>query len=74
MAGRKIEFISAETGGSPTGATNEAQELIERDRSTSLSVRLRISNFFGDSRFCTRQCNTPGWLGKRAGRAHSLRI
>src|SRR5258707_13373022 len=30
-AGRKIEFISADTGGNPAGAKTKAQELIERD-------------------------------------------
>src|SRR5262245_18631374 len=32
LAGRKIEFISADTGGNPAGARTKAQELIERDR------------------------------------------
>ncbi len=32
LAGRKIEFISADTGGSPAGAKTKAQELIERDK------------------------------------------
>src|SRR5712672_1609295 len=32
LAGRKIEFISAATGGNPAGATTKAQELIERDK------------------------------------------
>src|SRR5215467_2618758 len=31
FAGRKIEFISADTGGNPAGAKTKAQELIERD-------------------------------------------
>ena len=31
LAGRKIDFISADTGGSPAGAKTKAQELIERD-------------------------------------------
>jgi branched-chain amino acid transport system substrate-binding protein len=31
LAGRKIDFISADTGGNPAGAKNKAQELIERD-------------------------------------------
>jgi branched-chain amino acid transport system substrate-binding protein len=31
LAGRKIEFISADTGGNPAGAKTKAQELIERD-------------------------------------------
>jgi branched-chain amino acid transport system substrate-binding protein len=32
LGGRKIEFISADTGGNPAGAKNKAQELIERDK------------------------------------------
>jgi branched-chain amino acid transport system substrate-binding protein len=32
LAGRKIDFISADTGGNPAGARTKAQELIERDR------------------------------------------
>src|SRR4051795_4296464 len=32
LAGRKIEFLSADTGGNPAGAKTKAQELIERDK------------------------------------------
>jgi branched-chain amino acid transport system substrate-binding protein len=32
LGGRKIEFISADTGGNPAGARTKAQELIERDK------------------------------------------
>ncbi|HZL59902.1 MAG TPA: ABC transporter substrate-binding protein [Stellaceae bacterium] len=32
MAGRKVEFISADTGGNPAGAKTKAQELVERDQ------------------------------------------
>jgi branched-chain amino acid transport system substrate-binding protein len=32
LAGRKIEFISADTGGNPAGAKTKAQELVERDK------------------------------------------
>ena len=32
MAGRKVEFISADTGGNPAGAKTKAQELVERDK------------------------------------------
>jgi branched-chain amino acid transport system substrate-binding protein len=32
LAGRKIELISADTGGNPAGAKTKAQELVERDR------------------------------------------
>src|SRR3954449_4313245 len=32
LSGRKVEFISADTGGNPAGAKTKAQELIERDK------------------------------------------
>jgi branched-chain amino acid transport system substrate-binding protein len=32
LGGRKIEFISADTGGNPAGAKTKTQELIERDK------------------------------------------
>ena len=32
MAGRKVDFISADTGGNPAGAKTKAQELVERDK------------------------------------------
>ena len=32
FAGRKVEFISADTGGSPAGTKTKAQELVERDK------------------------------------------
>ena len=32
LAGRKIEFISTDTGGNPAGAKTKAQELIDRDK------------------------------------------
>jgi len=32
MAGRKVEFFSADTGGNPAGAKTKAQELVERDK------------------------------------------
>src|SRR5258708_760260 len=31
LAGRKVELISADTGGNPAGAKTKAQELVERD-------------------------------------------
>src|SRR5436305_8716492 len=31
FAGRKVEFISADTGGNPAGAKTKAQELVERE-------------------------------------------
>jgi branched-chain amino acid transport system substrate-binding protein len=32
FSGRKVDFISADTGGNPAGAKSKAQELIERDK------------------------------------------
>jgi branched-chain amino acid transport system substrate-binding protein len=32
LAGRKVELISADTGGNPAGAKTKAQELVERDK------------------------------------------
>jgi branched-chain amino acid transport system substrate-binding protein len=32
IGGRKVEFISADTGGAPAGAKTKAQELVERDK------------------------------------------
>ena len=32
LAGRKVEFVSADTGGSPAGTKTKAQELVERDK------------------------------------------
>src|SRR5260370_4807187 len=32
LAGRKVELVSADTGGTPAGAKTKAQEVIERDR------------------------------------------
>jgi len=31
IAGRKVDFVSADTGGNPAGAKTKAQELVERD-------------------------------------------
>src|ERR1700756_4262866 len=32
IGGRKVDFISADTGGNPAGAKTKAQELVERDK------------------------------------------
>ena len=32
MAGRKVDFISADTGGNPAGTKTKAQELVEREK------------------------------------------
>jgi len=56
MAGRKIEFISADTGGNPAGAKTKAQELIERDKvdvilgPLAAFELLAISDYFRDQK------------------------
>jgi len=32
LAGRKVDFISTDTGGNPAGAKTKAQELVEKDK------------------------------------------
>ena len=32
MGGRKVDFVSADTGGNPAGTKTKAQELVERDK------------------------------------------
>ena len=32
MAGRRVDFVSADTGGAPAGAKTKVQELVERDK------------------------------------------
>src|ERR1051325_3068636 len=32
IGGRKVDFVSADTGGNPAGAKTKAQELVERDK------------------------------------------
>ncbi|MGA7431041.1 MAG: ABC transporter substrate-binding protein, partial [Xanthobacteraceae bacterium] len=32
IGGRKVDFISADTGGNPAGTKTKAQELVERDK------------------------------------------
>ena len=44
LGGRKVDFISADTGGNPAGAKTKAQQLIERDQVESSSARSPRSN------------------------------
>jgi branched-chain amino acid transport system substrate-binding protein len=55
LAGRKVEFISADTGGNPAGAKTKAQELIERTGSMSSSARRRRSSCWRSSTTCARR-------------------
>jgi len=47
LAGRKVEFLSADTGGNPAGAKTKAQELVERDYILSMPD----STFPGEQEF-----------------------
>ena len=38
MAGRKVEFFSADTGGSPAGTKTKVQELVEQNASLALKL------------------------------------
>src|SRR5258708_19145507 len=58
LGGRKVEFISADTGGNPAGAKTKAPELIERDKGNvilgplAVFVRLAIRDY-------VRELETP---------------
>ena len=50
LAGRKVEFMSADTGGNPAGAKTKAQELIERDKVDVILGPLAAFELLGDHR------------------------
>src|ERR1700737_419334 len=56
LGGRKIEFVSADTGGNPAGAKTKAQELIERDKVNVILgplaafELLAITDYVGDNK------------------------
>src|SRR5262249_569841 len=45
IAGRKVDFTSADTGGAPAGAKTKAQELAERDKVDLIVGRSRRPSF-----------------------------
>jgi len=52
LAGRKVELVSADTGGNPAGAKTKAQELIERDKVNVILGPLAGLRALGDPRLC----------------------
>jgi len=45
FAGRKVDFITTDTGGTPAGAKTKVQELIERDKVDTILGPLAASNY-----------------------------
>jgi branched-chain amino acid transport system substrate-binding protein len=56
MAGRKVEFFSADTGGNPAGTKTKVQELVERDKvdvilgPLAAFEQLAISDYFAQAK------------------------
>lgn len=46
LAGRKVDLVVADTGGSPLGAKSKAVELVERDKVDLIMGHLRPSSYW----------------------------
>ena len=55
LGGRKVDFISADTGGNPAGAKTKAQELIERDKVDVILGPLAAFELLRHQRLCDRK-------------------
>src|ERR1700720_1065489 len=58
MAGRKVDFISADTGGNPAGTKTKAQELVERDKVDVILGPLAAFELYAISEY-VREQKTP---------------
>ena len=58
FAGRKVEFISADTGGNPAGTKTKAQELIEREKVDAILGPLAAFELLAVTDYITEQ-KTP---------------
>jgi branched-chain amino acid transport system substrate-binding protein len=58
LAGRKVELISADTGGNPAGAKTKAQEVIERDKANVILGPLAAFELLAITDY-VRQQETP---------------
>src|SRR5215469_7623824 len=58
LGGRKVDFVSADTGGNPAGAKTKAQELVERDRVDAIVGPLAAFELYAISQYIT-QHKTP---------------
>ena len=59
MGGRKVEFISADTGGNPAGAKTKAQELVERDNVDVILGPLAAFELYAISDYIVQQNADP---------------
>src|SRR5579885_3623727 len=55
MAGRKVDFISADTGGNPAGTKTKAQELVERDKVDAIVGPLAAFELYAISEYIKEQ-------------------
>src|SRR6202040_2874403 len=58
FAGRKVDFISADTGGNPAGTKTKAQELIEREKVDAILGPLAAFELLAISDYVAQQ-KTP---------------
>ena len=62
IGGRKVDFVSADTGGAPAGAKTKVQELVERDKVDVIlgplaAFELYAINDYINSRRCRRSAS-----------------
>ncbi|MFZ3311474.1 MAG: ABC transporter substrate-binding protein [Xanthobacteraceae bacterium] len=55
IGGRKVDFVSADTGGNPAGAKTKAQELIERDNVDCILGPLAAFEMYAINEYVTQQ-------------------
>ena len=55
LGGRKVDFVSADTGGNPAGAKTKAQELVERDRVDVILGPLAAFELYAISEYVIQQ-------------------
>ena len=55
LGGRKVDFISGDTGGNPAGAKTKAQELVERDKVDALVGPLAAFELYAISEYVIQQ-------------------
>ncbi len=55
LGGRKVDFISADTGGNPAGAKTKAEELIERDKVDAIVGPLAAFELYAISEYIKQQ-------------------
>ena len=52
IGGRKVDFVSADTGGNPAGTKTKVQELVERDKVDVILGPLAAFELYADQRIC----------------------